>query len=121
MPWVPLDETHLEQAKLVLKNKIFVGVLGEIDETLRQLKAHFGWEEKVPDCEQTHLEVPASANAHPPPPARGGPTWKVIIEKEKWDMALYYYGLELFAEQRNRYPPQNQDDSQSAEALDQVF
>ena len=122
MPWVPLDETHLEQAKLVLKNKIFVGVLVEMDETLRQLKAHFGWEEKVPDCEQSHLQVNASANEHPPPPARGGPTWKVIIEKEKWDMALYYYGLELFAEQRNRYPPQNQvDESQSAEALDQVF
>ena len=109
MPWVPLTEAHLEQAKNVMKTKIFVGVLGEIEETLRQLKCHFGWgkEKWVPKCEQKLLQDPDSVNEHPAPPVRGGATWKVFIEKEKWDMALYYYGLELFAEQRNRHPPKD--------------
>ena len=31
-------------------------------------------------------------------------------------MALYYYGLELFAEQRNRYPPKDQAEQDVAEA-----
>ena len=31
-------------------------------------------------------------------------------------MALYYYGLELFAEQRNRYPPVDRAERDVAEA-----
>ena len=107
MPWVSLTEAHLEQAKNVMKTKIFVGVLNEMPESLRQMRAHFGWEEKEQDCEKRMLQDPASVNDHPAPPARGSPPWKAVIEKEKWDMALYYYGLELFAEQRNRYPPKD--------------
>ena len=44
---------------------------------------------------------------NPGAPPRGEEVWMAVIEKEKWDMALYYYGLELFAEQRNRYPPKD--------------
>ena len=46
MPWVELTERHLEQAKLTMSSKIFVGVLTEMEETLRQLRAHFGWEDQ---------------------------------------------------------------------------
>jgi len=111
MPWVELNDSHLERAKLMLRTKIFVGVLTEIDETLRQLKAHYGWEEKdkeKPRCAYNYLhsEKPSNANKHPGlQGGRGGGTWNVLAEKEKWDFSLYHYGLELFAEQRERYPP----------------
>ena len=121
MPWVELSEKHLEQAKLTMKTKIFIGVNTEMDETIRQLKAHYGWEdidkknwppgfEKPYEetCEYKYLEERANEINHPDiPGGRGGRTWKVFVEKEKWDMGLYYFGLELFAEQRNRYPPKD--------------
>lgn len=117
MPWVELTERHLEQAKLTMSSKIFVGVLTEMEETLRQLRAHFGWEDqeqkswpegftKEENCESMHLKDIANKNKHPDiPGGHGGRTWKLLIEKDKWDMGLYYYGLELFSAQRNRYPP----------------
>jgi len=115
MPWVPLTEEHLEQAKNTLKTKVFVGVLTEMEETLRQLKAHYGWGEKIAGCEKAHLSDPASVNDHPVT-EHGKAAWKILVDKEKWDMALYYYGLELFAEQRNRYPPKDQAEQDVAEA-----
>ena len=110
MPWVELNESHLERAKLIMKRKIFVGVMSDIDETIRQLKAHFRWEEKEPQCAYNYLHAsPTNQNAHPQlQGGRGGKTWNVIAEKEKWDLSLYHFGLELFAEQRVRYPPPEQ-------------
>jgi len=103
-PWVELTESHLDWAKRLLKQKVFVGQLSEIDETFRQLKAHFGWEDTAPDCIIKYLHSsPSNTNAHRDI-AREGVTWKVLVGKEKWDMSLYYYGLELFAEQSLRYP-----------------
>ena len=59
---------------------------------------------RASSSEKAHLSDPASVNDHPIT-EHGKAAWKILVDKEKWDMALYYYGLELFAEQRNRYPP----------------
>ena len=105
LPWVPLTTDHLDHAKLVMKHKVFVGVISDMDETLRQLKHHYGWNENQENCVSNSLLKPINTNSHPDiQGGRGGRTWKVVIEKEKFDMALYYYGLELFEEQRARYP-----------------
>jgi len=111
MPWVELNESHLERAKLIMRRKIFVGILEEMGETVRQLKAHFGWEEVEPFCAHNYLmEEPANSNKHPGlQGGRGGPVWNVVAQKEKWDMSLYHFGLQLFAEQRVRYPPTPQE------------
>ena len=69
----------------------------------------------LPGCEKAHLSDPASVNDHPIT-EHGKAAWKILVDKEKWDMALYYYGLELFAEQRNRYPPKDQAEQDVAEA-----
>ena len=107
MTWVELTEEHLERAKLVMKRKIFVGVVTEMDETLRQLKAHFGWEDKEQHCTYKYLhDEAANKNSYPAlAGGGGGPTWNVLVAKDKWDLSLYHYGLELFAAQRERYPP----------------
>lgn len=106
MPWVQLKESHLERAKRMLKQKIFVGVMIEMDETLRQLREHFGWEETEPYCAYNYLhDKPSNSNKHSPlQGGRGGKTWNVLADKEKWDLGLYHYGLELFAQQRERHP-----------------
>jgi hypothetical protein len=107
MPWEELTEANFERAMKVMTRKIFIGVLEELNETMRQLRAHFGWTEKIPGCAHNYINSkPTNANDHPQlQGGRGGKTWRVVIEKERWDMSLYYYGLEMFAEQRKRYPP----------------
>ena len=96
----------------MMKQKIFVGILSEMDETMRQMKAHFGWEEKTPDCIHDYLHsTPTNQNEHPGlQEGKGGPTWNVVAEKDKWDLSLYHYALELFAEQRERYPPRPKEE-----------
>lgn len=108
MPWVELDETHLERAKTLVRRKILIGIVDQMDETVRQLKAHFGWQEKTPYCSYNMLHsTPLNKNEHPElEGGRGGALWNIIVEKEKWDLSLYHYALELFAEQSLRYPAQ---------------
>lgn len=108
-PWEELDESHLERAKLVLERKVFVGTLDHVGETVRQLVAHYGWEERQPDCVADQLQYSRKEDKREYARlqgGRGGPTWNVLAEKDRWDMALYHFGLELFSAQRERYPPQ---------------
>ena len=99
MPWVALTEYHLEKAKKILKTKVFIGIADQMDETVRQLREYFGWKEKEQFCAFNHLHGnPSNTNPHPLI-KRGSETWNVLAEKEKWDMALYHYALELFAGQ----------------------
>jgi hypothetical protein len=105
MPWVELTDMHLEHAKAVLQNKVFVGIASQMDETVRQLKKYFHWIEEQPYCVFNYLHSqPTNSNKHPKM-TRGSPEWLEVAEKEKWDMSLYYFALELFAQQRERYPP----------------
>lgn len=105
MPWVKLTERHLDRAKEMMRKKIFIGLMENMDETMRQLKAHYGWEEKQPYCVHNYLHgEKTNENKHAPlQGGKGGKTWNLVASKEKWDMALYYYGLELFTEQNSRY------------------
>lgn len=101
MPWVELTDGHLEHAKKVLETKVFVGIADQMDETVRQLREYFGWKEKEQNCAFNYLHnSPSNTNPHPLI-KRGSETWKIVAEKEKYDMALYHYALELFAGQRD--------------------
>lgn len=105
---VELTQDHLEHAKLVLRTKVFVGIASEMDETVRQLEAYFGWREGNKSnrmCVDKFLHgKPSNTNAHPSV-VKDGDEWNVAAEKEKWDLSLYYYALELFAAQQRRFPP----------------
>ena len=104
MPNEILNETHLERAKEVVRTKIFVGISTQLEETIRQLQLYYGWEEQKPFCAFNFINAPTNANHHPKL-ERGGEVWSAVAEIEKWDLALYYYSLELFSGQRERFPP----------------
>jgi hypothetical protein len=118
MPWVELTEAHLEQAKSVLQAKVFVGISSQMDETVRQLKQYFHWMETQPFCVFNYLHsTPTNSNSHPKL-ERGGEQWMLVAEREKWDMSLYYYALELFAEQRERFPPEDKGSEALVSVMD---
>lgn len=106
MPWVELTEQHLERAKALMQKKVFVGIQDQMAESIRQMRSHFGWKENAPFCAHNLLNDKINSNEHPRiPGGRGGSTWNIVAEKDKWDLQLYHMALYQFAEQRKRYPP----------------
>mmetsp|Transcript_38361 Transcript_38361/g.81869 ORF Transcript_38361/g.81869 Transcript_38361/m.81869 type:complete len:657 (+) Transcript_38361:28-1998(+) len=97
-----LNRDHLELAKSILRDKFVVGISDHMDETFRQLEMYYGWAEEKEGCVRFHLHMAPSNKNKYPVPERGGPVWTVIAEKNKYDMALYYYGLELFGDQSDK-------------------
>lgn len=90
-----LNEGHLELAKLILKKKFIIGISDHMDETFRHLEIYYGWAENKEGCVNFHLHsAPSNKNKYPSP-ERGNDAWNAIAEKNKFDMALYYYALEL--------------------------
>lgn len=90
-----LNQDHLEFAKSVLKEKFIIGISDMMDETFRHLELYYGWSEQKEGCVQFHLHsAPSNKNKYPEL-EHGGPTWQLLADKNKFDMALYYYALEL--------------------------
>ena len=96
-----LNKDHLELAKSVLEQKFYIGMAEHMDETFRQLEHYYGWKEIKEGCVAEHLHRTSNKNKYPEL-QRGGTVWEVIAEKNKFDMALYYFALELFGFQSNQ-------------------
>ena len=98
-----LNDSHLELAKRIIKDKFIIGISDHMDETFRILEIYYGWKEKKEGCVNFHLHsAPSNKNKYNVP-ADGGRVWNLIAEKNKYDMALYQYALEIFAEQSQKY------------------
>ena len=90
-----LNDGHLELARSILERKFVVGMSEHMDETFRHFEMYYGWKEKKVGCVQFHLHsAPSNKNKYPDL-EQGGEVWMVIANKNKFDMSLYYYALEL--------------------------
>ena len=90
-----LNDGHMELAKTIIKEKFIIGISDHMDETFRHLELYFGWAENKEGCVKFHLHsAPSNKNKYPVP-ENGSPLWGIIAERNKYDMALYYYALEL--------------------------
>jgi hypothetical protein len=96
-----LNKNHLELAKLVLKEKFIIGMSEHMDETFRYLKHYFGWKETKEGCVFEHLHTASNKNKYPEL-KRGGSVWDIVAEKNRFDMALYYFALEIFGLQSDQ-------------------
>ncbi|KAL3823498.1 hypothetical protein ACHAXA_010820 [Cyclostephanos tholiformis] len=97
-----LNDGHLDLARSILERKFVVGISDHMDESFRQFEMYFGWKEKKAGCVTFHLHsAPSNKNKYPDL-EHGGEVWNVIADKNKYDMALYYYALELFGKQSEK-------------------
>jgi hypothetical protein len=103
LPHEPLTQSHMEQAKNILAAKFFVGIYEHLDETMRQLKAFYKWKalegEEYCVSDLIHGSNPKFQKTWRGKPARGSNDWAFVANVEKWDMELYYFGLEMFSKQ----------------------
>ncbi|KAL7464308.1 hypothetical protein ACHAXS_004643 [Conticribra weissflogii] len=105
IPGEELTEDHLHRAKNMLLAKFFVGIADQMEETVRQVRLYYEW--IVPPGKESCVRDmvrgtwPGEDDDWTPHklPERGGDDWNTVAEREKWDMELYYLGLEMFSKQ----------------------
>jgi len=105
IPGDELTEDHLHRAKNMLLAKFFVGIADQMEETVRQLRLYYEW--ITPQGQETCVRDivrgtwPGEDDDWEPYklPKRGGNEWNIVAEREKWDIELYYLGLEMFSKQ----------------------
>ena len=103
LPHIELEQHHCDQAKNIIAAKFFIGIYEHLDETMRQLKAFYKWKalEGQEYCvsDLVHGSNPKFQKTYRGKPARGSNDWAFVAHVEKWDMELYYFGLEVFSKQ----------------------
>jgi len=98
----PIDETHLNAAKEVLRRKFLIGLMDAKTESFRRFEEFFGWNLPSPHSETCKNEIFYFnwhvKNPHPMPNENDSILVK-IQRVNSWDIALYEYAQQLFREQ----------------------
>lgn len=123
----PVTESHAAMAKEVLRRKAVVGLYDEMDDSLRRMKAYFGWdapqvekggaeagEEQYMRCQRQVLAGHGGGGDGGQQPApevlksrshdgmvlrEGDSAYAALAERNRYDMELYRYARQLFAVQ----------------------
>lgn len=103
-----VTETDLNVAKATLRQRFFVGLMEEMEESIRRFDALMGIDDdtvmnrKHQGCTKLYFgerQNKINSNRHPEL-EKGSPAWEFLAEKNKFDVELYEYALVLFDEQR---------------------
>lgn len=100
-------EDHLRTAMRTIKKRFFVGLTGQMEESVRRFNIVMGVDESEVGNRQCldhffHNSVDAkkhNSNSHPKVEP-GSATWNAIIQRNALDMRLYDFILQLFDEQK---------------------
>lgn len=98
-----LTEDHFLVAKGILAQKFLVGIAEHFEETIKRLETYYEWSEADNEgCVTNYLKLEkhrAEEEEKPRTIERGSYEWEIVTDKDKFDLMLYYYALELFAKQ----------------------
>mmetsp|Transcript_23849 Transcript_23849/g.36087 ORF Transcript_23849/g.36087 Transcript_23849/m.36087 type:complete len:594 (+) Transcript_23849:3-1784(+) len=101
-----LDE-HVDEAKQVMRNKIIVGLLDKMHDSLIRFELYFNWWElnkqrgdagRMLQCQQNHARTAQNKVSHPIPD-RNDPAYQRLLQLNWADMKLFKYAEKLFEEQ----------------------
>jgi hypothetical protein len=98
----PLAEEDFLVAKEVLRTKCLVGLLDELEESVRRFDLYFGFGESTqpdPICIAKYLKAGSNRHSHPSVPPPDSPTYEILHRNNHMDLRLYQYARELFVEQ----------------------
>ena len=106
-----LSDEDLDLAKEVLRRKFFVGLIDKMEESMDRFERFFRWSYRVNPHNQekcregllsrgggANRNVNATKKAHPKEGTEG---WELLAEKNKYDLQLYDYVVELFDQQES--------------------
>jgi hypothetical protein len=99
----PLQPSDITIAKEIIRKKCIVGLLDQMDETIIRFHSYFGFDSNdALNCARENYSVAGSSltNSHKHPTLNAkGDTWQTIAGKNRLDIILYEYAMELFQEQ----------------------
>lgn len=99
-----LDDDDFEFAKRVLREKVFVLMLDDIEEGVNRLLTYLDWHGLVENGENPEGErcidafvrrTPANQNKHDPVEA-GSIEWQMFERVNQYDLMLYWYAMDLY-------------------------
>jgi len=98
-------DRHLDLAKEVLESKCLVGIMEDFAASIKRFDRYFGWSKidfggpvSMTDrgtCVARVIKNPDNAHPHPKV-EEDGEVWNLLLEKNKYDLALYEYARHLF-------------------------
>eukprot|EP00591_Stephanopyxis_turris_P014547 CAMPEP_0195540592 /NCGR_PEP_ID=MMETSP0794_2-20130614/50649_1 /TAXON_ID=515487 /ORGANISM="Stephanopyxis turris, Strain CCMP 815" /LENGTH=378 /DNA_ID=CAMNT_0040674661 /DNA_START=50 /DNA_END=1189 /DNA_ORIENTATION=+ len=100
-----LTEVNLLAAKKVVREKIFIGLLSETNETMDKFEKFFGWKYRVnpvaqEKCRKEFLDNGSNVNGVAiEKPKPGSKAYNLISSQNLWDLQLYEYIEHLFWDQ----------------------
>jgi hypothetical protein len=103
---VSVTEQHLELAKAIVSQKILVGLLDRVEESLVRFEQYFGWQytlnpTRQETCRNTLLVTGVNTNTDPrnKMPAVASNAYQMLRRKNELDILLYEYVEHLFDHQ----------------------
>mmetsp|Transcript_2351 Transcript_2351/g.3288 ORF Transcript_2351/g.3288 Transcript_2351/m.3288 type:complete len:455 (+) Transcript_2351:237-1601(+) len=111
--FAPISAGHLEVAKTILSQKCLIGIYSKLEESLERFETYFGWKVSGPRapsselCHETaiqnshHRDSSAAMSIMNVNLTLGSPAYDLLIERNKYDLELYWYAYELFIEQKD--------------------
>ena len=100
----------LEVAKEILRRKCLVGIMVDVEGSIRRFNQYFGWTDKLDEtnqisqqCVQKYLSGGSNKNKHELV-EEGGMGWKILRANNLLDLELYEYVLQLYEEQTALIP-----------------
>mmetsp|Transcript_25286 Transcript_25286/g.30586 ORF Transcript_25286/g.30586 Transcript_25286/m.30586 type:complete len:384 (+) Transcript_25286:21-1172(+) len=100
-----LTPEDLKMAMEILRRKVLIGLVDEIEESLRRFKSYMGWEEDknrgesdTGACERQQFLTPSIQTMGEV--TRGSEAWNLIVQQNRFDLQVYEYALNLFGEQK---------------------
>lgn len=100
-----VSDLDLDLAMRTIKERFYVGIMGEMEESIRRFNIVMGideTEETTKKCMEEyfgHGVEKKNSNSHPKV-EEGSEEWAMIAEKNALDVRLYEYVLQLFEEQK---------------------
>jgi len=114
-----MEEAFVEEdfwiAREILKTKCLVGLLDQMEESVRRFDSYFGFrnidKEVSEDCVEGYLKKGVNKNVHPNLPPEYTAVYKELVRKNHMDIRLHKYAIELFQEQKKMFENTDSDDT----------
>lgn len=100
-------QADLEEAKQLLREKVLIGLLSNMEESIYRFDRYFGFHniERNKECFDNIIhDKGGKTNRHEHPKLEPGSSeWKLLAEINNFDVQLYEYAVELFEEQKSLF------------------
>lgn len=94
-----VKEEDVIEAKEFLRTKCLVGLTSKYDESKKRFERYFGWRTGDFQCEKVILEDLFEHSLKYQKVRQGSATYKALASRNRYDMMLYEYAMELFEKQ----------------------